>query len=105
MKNAIDRDKFWASIEARCTQRNLQLKDIQNMIGSGGTYIYVAKCNKAIPSLDVLWGMADVFECSLDELVGREFNAPSAKDELTSLLRQSPALRDVLERLQREDSK
>ncbi len=66
----IDAKEFWNRVDRMRNAKRLSLSDLQQIIGKTGTYVYVARCNEALPSVSVMIDMADVFGCSLDQLVG-----------------------------------
>jgi DNA-binding XRE family transcriptional regulator len=60
-------------------ERNLPRKTIARRLGVSDTSIRQWENKQQIPNIYTCIDIADLFECSLDELVGREFLAKGDK--------------------------
>lgn len=67
----IDVDAFWERIDHLVDIHEMTLNDLQTMIGKTGTYLYVARCHKSLPSVALIAKMADTLNCTVDYLIGR----------------------------------
>ncbi len=68
-------------------EKNLSQLDIAKKTGFAKTTICAWEKGRAQPSLDTLIKLADIFECSVDYLLGREdeFGIIQSKNELTQI--------------------
>ena len=53
---------------------DLTQEELANKLGGKKSLVSNYENGYSIPDIIVLWQLADIFEVSLDELVGREFN-------------------------------
>lgn len=81
------------AIRAKRKAHKLSLKDVERHTGYSFTYLSDIELNKKRPSIDVLTALADLFECTLDELIGRDspmFELTEKEKQIIEDLRKDP---------------
>lgn len=68
----IDINGVWNRIDRLRKRKGLSLMDLQNHLTKNGNYIYTARSKGCLPSIDNLCKIADILDCSVDYLLGRE---------------------------------
>lgn len=83
----LDAVKFWERVDRIRETRGLPINELQDLIGKKGTYLYVARCNNAVPSTEVIIKMADALGCTTDYLLDHVYHSEELDDpELETFL-------------------
>lgn len=71
---------LYERIERQCEKRNIKLAELARQAGlSGSTFSDLKRGKTKSLSLDALISISDIFNISIDELIGRKKEAPSQK--------------------------
>lgn len=60
-------------IREKRKEKGLKQYQLAELLGCKGQQVSQWELNKDIPHLFTVWDLADIFQCSLDELCGREY--------------------------------
>lgn len=71
MKNRAEHYRLGTTLKTLREQRGFKQEELAKMIGVDRTSLSSYENNKRVPDIYILWRMADIFQISLDELVGR----------------------------------
>lgn len=88
----IDIDAFWERVDHLRDIMGVSVIELQERMGKTGTYLYVARYQKSLPSVELIARMADAFGCTVDYLIGhvaQTSNDPEL-DEVIEMWRNDP---------------
>ena len=68
----FEQDVFIGNLKSLRKQKGLSAAEFAEALGMSRSTISRWDSGERFPSIDVLWRIADFFDISLDELVGRE---------------------------------
>ena len=66
------KNKFYTNIKSLRLQKGWKQIDLAKLLSTTQRKVSYWELGKVEPDLDTLWQIADLFEISVDELIGRE---------------------------------
>ena len=83
----LDYVKFWDRVDKLRETKGMTISELTALIGKTGTYLYVARCNNAVPSTETIILMADALGCTTDYLLDHVYHSEELDDpELETFL-------------------
>lgn len=83
----IDVDRFWKRVDLLRDRKGISICDIQEHAGKRGSYMYVVRSHRTIPSTETIVAMADKLGCSVDYLLGcdKPMNSETTSQDIEML--------------------
>ena len=80
MQNSVISEK----IKMLCKQKNISIGSLLQVCGINRNFLYDLERKGKSPSIDKLLAIADYFDCSIDDLVGRSNNQSITTGDITN---------------------